>query len=285
MKIVVGMDGSDASIEALRFAADEAETLDADLTAVTVWEMPPLALGYVSAADASGAMDPWVEKAVDATLGEAGEKVTRRVETGSASAALLRVAEDADLLVVGSRGHGALAGVILGSVSNQLANHADCPLTVLPAPRDGSSHDPDGPIVVGVDGSSNATAALHWAADRAVRLGRRLRVVMAWRGEVAGWLAGTDVLDEWPADDDFKAQARDMLTEVVDEARLPDSLEVDLVLGEGAPATVIREACGGASMLVLGARGRGGFMGLLLGSVTAHLLNHLEGPTTVVPSS
>ena len=55
MKIVVGMDGSDASIEALRFAADEAETLDADLTAVTVWEMPPLALGYVSAADASGA--------------------------------------------------------------------------------------------------------------------------------------------------------------------------------------------------------------------------------------
>lgn len=56
MKIVVGMDGSDAPIEALRFAADEAETLDADLTAVTVWEMPPLALGYVSAATRAA---PW----------------------------------------------------------------------------------------------------------------------------------------------------------------------------------------------------------------------------------
>ena len=75
-----------------------------------------------------------------------------------------------------------------------------------------------------------------------------------------------------------------MLGEVIDEAGLPEGLEPELVLGEGAPASVLREAADGASMLVLGSRGRGGFMGLLLGSVTSHTLNHIFCPTTVVPA-
>lgn len=283
MKIVVGVDGSESSVAALRFAADEALATDGELVAVTVWEVPPLALGYVSLADANASMAPWLAGVVDETLGASGAGIVKVVETGSPSDALLRAAEGAGHLVVGSRGRGAFTGAILGSVSQQLANHTPCPLTVIPSPEETTDSGTDGPIVVGVDGSANSTAALRWAADRAHRLERTLRVAMAWRGEPA-WGAGVEATGKMPSGEVFEGQARDMLGEVVEAAELPDSLQLELVLGEGAPAAVIRTASEGASMLVLGARGRGGFVGLLLGSVTGHMLNHLEAPTTVVPT-
>ncbi|MEZ5374579.1 MAG: universal stress protein [Microthrixaceae bacterium] len=282
MKIVVGVDDSEPSKAALRFAAEEAAVGDAELVAVTAWDLPPLALGYVSPGDARESMGPWLDGVVREVLGAAGDSVTKVVETGSPSGALLRTAKDADLLVVGSRGHGALLGAILGSVSHQVANHTPCPLTVVPHEDDEAART--GPVVVGVDGSANSAEALRWAAARALRLGRQLRVVMAWRGDPVGWFPPSDVASTWPDNDDFHAQARQMLAEVVEEARLPGSLAVEQVLGEGTPAAVIGEVLDDASMLVLGARGRGGFVGLLLGSVTAHLLNHPTCPITVVPS-
>jgi nucleotide-binding universal stress UspA family protein len=283
MKIVVGIDGSEASSDALRYAHGEAVSSGAELVAVTVWEVPVMAAAYITTEEVDGAMDPWMEGFIAEVLGEDGAAVKRAPASGSAAAALLEEAEDADTLIVGTRGHGGLAGVIMGSVSHQLANHTPCPLTVVPA-SNGAAGAADGPIVVGVDGSSNAQTALRWAAERAARTGLGLRVVMAWRGEAAGWLAGTEVQTSWPSFEDLEQQAREMLGEVIDEAGLPEGLEPELVLGEGAPASVLREAADGGSMLVLGSRGRGGFMGLLLGSVTSHTLNHIFCPTTVVPA-
>ena len=283
MKIVVGIDGSEASSDALRYAHGEAVSSGAELVAVTVWEVPVMAAAYITTEEVDGAMDPWMEGFIAEVLGEDGAAVKRAPASGSAAAALLEEAEDADTLIVGTRGHGGLAGVIMGSVSHQLANHTPCPLTVVPA-SNGAAGAADGPIVVGVDDSSNAQTALRWAAERAARTGLGLRVVMAWRGEAAGWLAGTEVQTSWPSFEDLEQQAREMLGEVIDEAGLPEGLEPELVLGEGAPASVLREAADGASMLVLGSRGRGGFMGLLLGSVTSHTLNHIFCPTTVVPA-
>lgn len=283
MKIVVGIDGSEASSDALRYAHGEAVSSGAELVAVTVWEVPVMAAAYITTDEVDGAMDPWMEGFIAEVLGEDGAAVKRAPASGSAAAALLEEAEDADTLIVGTRGHGGLAGVIMGSVSHQLANHTPCPLTVVPA-SNGAAGAADGPIVVGVDGSSNAQTALRWAAERAARTGLGLRVVMAWRGEAAGWLAGTEVQTSWPSFEDLEQQAREMLGEVIDEAGLPEGLEPELVLGEGAPASVLREAADGGSMLVLGSRGRGGFMGLLLGSVTSHTLNHIFCPTTVVPA-
>ncbi len=282
MKIVVGIDGSEASADALRYASGEAASTGAELVAVTVWEVPVMAAAYVTTEEVDDTMQPWMDGFIAEVLGDAGAAVKRAPASGSAAAALLEEAEDADTLIVGTRGHGGLAGVIMGSVSHQLANHTPCPLTVVPA-SDGAAGDPTGPIVVGVDGSSNAQTALRWAAERAARTGLGLRVVMAWRGEAAGWMAGTEVQTSWPSFEDLEQQARDMLGEVLDEAGLPAGLEPELILGEGAPASVLREAADGASMLVLGSRGRGGFMGLLLGSVTSHTLNHIFCPTTVVP--
>ena len=283
MKIVVGIDGSEASSDALRYAHGEAVSSGAELVAVTVWEVPVMAAAYITTEEVDGAMDPWMEGFIAEVLGEDGAAVKRAPASGSAAAALLEEAEDADTLIVGTRGHGGLAGVIMGSVSHQLANHTPCPLTVVPA-SNGAAGAADGPIVVGVDGSSNAQTALRWAAERAARTGLGLRVVVAWSGEAAGWLAGTEVQTSWPSFEDLEQQAREMLGEVIDEAGLPEGLEPELVLGEGAPASVLREAADGGSMLVLGSRGRGGFMGLLLGSVTSHTLNHIFCPTTVVPA-
>ncbi|MEZ5380624.1 MAG: universal stress protein [Microthrixaceae bacterium] len=284
MKIVVGVDGSEASEDALRFAFGESMALGADLVAVTVWEVPVMAAAYVAPAEVDEAMGPWMDTFVDKVLGPNGASVTKAPASGSAAAELLRAAEDADAMVMGTSGRGALSGVIMGSVSHQVANHAPCPLTVVPAgSNDGDGPGP-GPAVVGVDGSANAGSALRWAAERAARVGVPLRIVMAWRGEPAGWLPRRDEAGALPTDEELQSQAREMLAEVVDSVELPGGLVTELVVGEGAPASVLRDAAEDASMLVLGARGRGGFMGLLLGSVTSHMLSDVFCPMTVVPA-
>lgn len=299
MRIVVGVDGSGASEEALRFAAAEADATGAELEAVTVWELPEAAISHVSQEQVDEAMGPWLDGFLTEVLGDRGAGVTRTLRGGSASSALLTIAEGADQLVVGTGGHQGLAAVVMGSVSHQLANHSPCPLTVIPDRAEGDSAEDDsaeeagdddlatnadGPIVVGVDGSPHADAALSWAAERASRTGLTLRVVLAWHGEASGWIAGTEVGSSLPEVSQLEAEAYDMLNELVTKAELPSSVQPELVLGEGAPSAVIREAAEGASMLVLGARGRGGFMGLLLGSVTSNMLNDISCATTVIPT-
>lgn len=286
MRIVVGVDGSGAAAEALRFAAAEATATGAELEAVTVWELPEMARSHVSQEQVDAAMGPWLADYLTEELGERGAEVTQTVRGGSASSVLLTVAQDADHLVVGTGNRGGIAAVVMGSVSHQLANHSPCPLTVVPdRPEQAGAEIPvtnsDGRIVVGVDGSDNANSALHWAAQRALRTGAPLRVVFAW--QATGWVDETEAGSTQPQHGDLEAQAGDMLNELVTAAELPAAVRPQLMLGEGAPDGVVRAAAEGASMLVLGARGHGGFMGLLLGSVTSNLLDEIGCATTVVP--
>ena len=105
MKIVVGIDGSEASSDALRYAHGEAVSSGAELVAVTVWEVPVMAAAYITTEEVDGAMDPWMEGFIAEVLGEDGAAVKRAPASGSAAAALLEEAEDADTLIVGTRGH------------------------------------------------------------------------------------------------------------------------------------------------------------------------------------
>lgn len=290
MKIVVGVDGSGASTQALRYAAAEAKATGAELEAVTVWELAELAASHVSQEQVDDAMGPWLADFLTEKLGDDAAEVSQTVRGGRAAGVLLAEAENADLLVVGSGTYDGIAAVFMGSVSHQLANHTPCPLTVVPDGTDDSGTkelavDADGPIVVAVDGSASADAALHWAADRAVRCGSTLKVVLAWQGVVSDWNPGPTVTSPPIEPADLHQQAHDMLADLVTKAALPSALEPELVLGEGAPNAVIHEAAEGASMVVLGARGRGGFLGLLLGSVTSRMLNDIKLPTTVIPAS
>lgn len=135
-RIVVGVDGSPASADALSWAARQAELTGAAIEAVTSWEYPMAFGGYPAAneidwpANARSVLD----SALDQALGEAADPVTRTVVEGHPAKVLIDAAAGAELLVVGSRGHGGFAGLLLGSVSEYVVAHAPCPVLVVRHP-------------------------------------------------------------------------------------------------------------------------------------------------------
>ncbi|QGG94719.1 universal stress protein [Actinomarinicola tropica] len=145
-RIVVGVDGSESSVRALEWAVDRASRDGAVVEAVHAWHVP-----YV--ASSMGGMPFDVQMLADgarATLDEVvgrvdasglPEPVVATLREGAAAPALVEASHDADLVVVGSRGHGGFVGLLLGSVSQQVASHARCPVVIIPADADA---DPDG---------------------------------------------------------------------------------------------------------------------------------------------
>ncbi|HXR12830.1 MAG TPA: universal stress protein [Gaiellaceae bacterium] len=140
--IVVGIDGSDGSERALEWAAAEAHTRNASLKLVTAWHLPPMVYGGMGWTG----IDPGVitelreftEKRLEETCKKHSESldgldVERLVSEDAAASALLDAAEGADLLVVGTRGHGGFSGLLLGSVSQQCAHHSPCPIVIVPS--------------------------------------------------------------------------------------------------------------------------------------------------------
>ncbi len=138
--IVVGVDGSENSIRALRFAIEEARIRGCAVKAVHAWHVPPLAYeaGWAPAPLDFGTFEEIGRSALARSLEEAdaagsGVEIVPVVREGQPAAVLIEEAEGADLLVVGSRGLGGFRGLLLGSVSQQCAHHASCPVAVLPA--------------------------------------------------------------------------------------------------------------------------------------------------------
>ena len=140
-RIVVGVDGSPPSVEALRWAVGEAAVHGAELVAVAAWEFPFVPSGpgagfYVgpTAEDLTADAVAQLDAALD-QVDTAGVTVSRLTEYGSPSQVLLEQSESADLLVVGARGHGGFTGLLIGSVSQQCATHAKVPTVVVPYKR------------------------------------------------------------------------------------------------------------------------------------------------------
>ena len=134
-RIVVGVDGSDQSKEALRWAARLAEALNAKIDAMIVWDVPDYtyngwnydAAGWHPEQAAADQLDNTLEEVFGKTRPAGLRQLTRR---GNAAKELINAAADARMLVVGSRGHGGFAGLLLGSVSAHCAAHATCPVLV-----------------------------------------------------------------------------------------------------------------------------------------------------------
>ena len=133
--IVVGVDGSDPSTRALRWAAHQAKLTGTKLKVVTSWEYPPTlgwAPPYPSDFDPNEDARKAVQEAIDTVLGPDAAVVAQiEVTEGHPAFVLTEAARGAELLVVGSRGHGAFAGMLLGSVSEYCAAHAPCPVVVV----------------------------------------------------------------------------------------------------------------------------------------------------------
>ncbi len=277
-RIIVGVDGSAGSEEALRWAHEEARLRGAALTAVLAWNF----LDQIHA-DGEHRFDPdygegpaqaALDAAVERALGAGATEVERRVVCDLPSNALLDAAAEADLLVVAARGLGAFRGLVLGSVSQRCLEHATCPVVVVHA---GAPHGDGRRIVVGVDGSQHATSALRWAAAEARVRGCELCVVHAWELPYASELAF--VGGAFAA---VEGAAETVLSEVLAEAGLSrDEVEAHVV--HATPAAAILDAADGADLVVVGSRGRGGFTGLLLGSVSHQVSRHAACPVVVVP--
>lgn len=140
-RIVVGVDASPGSVRALRWAAEQAHRLGWELHVIHAWTVPsypfidPQLVTETARAAAQQTIDRTLQDAFGAD--EPDVTTTTRLVHGPAPHALTLAAEDAGMLVVGSRGHGEVAGMLLGSVAMHLAAHAPCPLVVVPAPRHG----------------------------------------------------------------------------------------------------------------------------------------------------
>jgi nucleotide-binding universal stress UspA family protein len=143
--IIVGVDHSEGAKEALRFAFEEAQLRQVPLRAVHAWQF-----GYIGAPGIEGSVSVLgadlsehhaaADAALDATVREAlpdagRVKIERRVVEGAAAAVLVEESRGADLLVVGSRGHGGFAQLLLGSVSQQCTHHAECPVVIVRSRR------------------------------------------------------------------------------------------------------------------------------------------------------
>ena len=283
--ITVGVDGSDYGREALRFALTEAALRGARLRMVQSWSIPPLTasgIGMIPAYDLlRHELAEAAEQALVAELERAGEaptgvQVERRVVQGDAAGALVEAAVDADLVVVGWRGHGGGAGAGVGSVSRACLHHAPGPVAVV--------HRMIEPerlrVVVGMDGSPGASAAFAWACDEARLRGGTVHIVCAFHEP---WALASGAIASAEAVMELRSAMADDAERLIEEARASvlDDIEVtgEGVLGPPAQALV---ASAGDDLLVVGSRGRGGFKSLLLGSVSQHCASHAGGVVVVV---
>jgi nucleotide-binding universal stress UspA family protein len=292
-QIVVGIDDSDGARHALAWARDEAGLHDADLHAVHAWA-PPAPISEIAAM--ATPVDPAVFEQAAAELLEretadlaarpGSRAIQSRVVRGYTSSVLLEQAADADLLVVGSRGRGGFAGLLLGSVSQQCVQHARHPVAVIPssAPLLPSGEVASLDVVVGVDGSEGSWTALRWALEEAGLRGAQLAVLHAWSTPFAVPPGGIGVAPMRRKD--FVEQSERLLHDMVDGTvaradHKPPVIELIPVEEPAAPALLHRAR--GAGLLVVGGRGRGGFAGLLLGSVSQQCLHHAPCAVVVVP--
>lgn len=288
-RIVVGVDGSDEARHALAWARDEAVLRGTALRVVHAWSPPP-PVTEISAMASPGDDELYEKLAqevlIDAcTTMSADSPASLTIESsavrGYPSSVLLDEAAEADLLVVGSRGRGGFAGLLLGSVSHQCVHHADGPVAVVPmsAPAPGR-----GDVVVGVDGSEGSWMALRWAVDEAAIRGARLAVVHAWTTLYPMPPGGIAVAPIHRRE--FVEQSERLLQEMVDgtvaRAERPPP-DIELLPVEEPPAPALLHRAEGAGLLVVGGRGRGGFAALVLGSVSQQCLHHATCAVVVVP--
>lgn len=142
-RIVVGVDGSTSSIEALQWAIRQAELTEATVEAVIAWHFPPALGGYAwppvaitETADFAGAAEKVLADAVASAVGDGARgRITEVVRQGSAAQVLIDQANGADLLVMGSRGHGGFTEALLGSVSQHCVHHSRCPVVIIRGAR------------------------------------------------------------------------------------------------------------------------------------------------------
>ncbi|MFC9287650.1 universal stress protein [Streptomyces sp. NPDC057052] len=284
--ITAGVDGTEESLAALAWAAREAVRRDLALRVVHAWRFQPDAAAEVADRDAQR---DWVRaavrKAVDEVSGRhAGLRVTDDVLEGEPADTLVAAAAEAELLVLGSRGHGAVVGFLLGSVGQQVIAEARRPVVLVRAGDKASSEVAGHEIVVGQHGSPEDSApTLRFAFETAAARGASVRAVRAWTlPPVFSYSpASLKLLDDAGGLEPYEKKAlADALAPW--RERFPGVPVVEHV-EIGSAGQVLLSVSGRAQLVVVGRRARRTAVGARIGSVAHGVLHHADCPVAVVP--
>jgi nucleotide-binding universal stress UspA family protein len=283
--ILVGVDGSASSKVAVAWAARDAALRGAPLTLVHVLA-PPVAMTFPETPMLPGYME-WQEeqgkrfiqdafKVVEQSTGPGGPpQVDSQTVIGSTVPTLVDLSKEAVMLVAGSRGHGWLHRSLMGSVSSNLVRHAHCPVAVIHDAGPSMPHPSGAPVVVGVDGSSVSDVATAVAFAEASFRGVELVAVYAWHDAHVFDVPGIDVTA-------MQNDGERILAEQLAgwQERNPD-VTVRRVVVCDRPADQLIEQSHAARLVVVGSHGRGGFAGMLLGSVSMAVVQSVRIPVIV----
>ena len=287
--VVVGVDGSTSGRDALDWAVAEAVGQRRPLRIVQAFT-PPVT---------DGPLDPTLGRTVDGPLPAAAERVLdeavararcagpdldvpRRLVAGATTPALLAMAQDARLLVLGSPSVSGFSNRRGGSVGVAVVCEARCPVVII-RPRPDQRRGPSaGRVVVGVGDTDLTSPAIRFAFETAARRGIGVTAVHAWSPAVASY-AGCNLAPAIAEICDEQERRQQLLLQALLGVRRnsPD-VDVKLHLVRGSPGQVLVGESPGAELVVVGSRGLGALRGTLLGSVSQTLLRHADCPVAVV---
>ncbi|WP_165555637.1 universal stress protein [Kribbella pittospori] len=249
--IVVGIDGSHAAEVAISWATTEAASQKVQLQLV-----------HAVSAGLSASRAVVDDAVAQVRRLEPAIEVEARLEYGAPSTALVMASGQAQLVVIGSRGLGVMVGALVGATGLDLTANARCPLVVV---RPDLAGDSGTRVVIGYDGSSASESALDFGLDYARRRDLPVRVIAAQP-------AGTEL-------------HRITDTELQDAVHRRGGHDAELIQITGHPAEHLLQLSADARLIVLGARGRGGFSGMLIGSISQTVLQHAPCPVAVIPAA
>jgi nucleotide-binding universal stress UspA family protein len=286
--IVVAVDGSPASNAATCWAARDAAMRNIPLTVVSVVTTPmatyppvpyPESLGVWLEDKGRKAAAHAVKIAEDAMPSDRKVAVESEIVFSTPAEALVKMSDEAEMIVVGSSGKGALVRGVLGSVSSSVVRHANCPVAVI---RDEDLLMPDpqhAPVLLGIDGSPASELATEIAFEEASRRGVGLIALHAWSDVPIVELPGLD------REEVLAEESRGFAERLAGwHERYPD-VTVQRVIVCDEPARQLVEKSESAQLVVVGSHGRGGLSRMMLGSVSNKVVHSVRMPVIVARPS
>ena len=284
-RFVVGWDSSPAATAALDWALASAAAAGGTVHLVhAVLAVPPGPYGDMSIDQ--GVYDDIANAVIALGVEHARERVptvsiTSERRYRGVAGALLDATGPGDVIVIGSRSHGGFAGLLVGSTAVQVATHAQTPVVIVHTPGSRSrGYDPDGPILVGIDGTALSDAALEFALVLGAQMHRPVQAVHTWTLPPVE-LVPPSVITDAEVDAIRQDQERLAAESVAGWQEMFPDVTMSTSVAQGVPASVLLAMSERASLVVVGTRGRGEFRGTFLGSTSNHVLHESGCPVAV----